>query len=333
MSSRDAVTEPSGVCPACMTRLRVSLQESGGERFDCPECDAGLVVERTSDRSDAFQVTLAVSSVRRKDVPSFRNIFSGHSRLVAFFVTASVGWTILALIVPSVESEGHRRLDRAAETPVQPAADAEPETHESGEPKHQIVRGDDEFPDVGRSPVVPDTEVRSTVDMTRAQSGASDDSSASKVSSNLESGRPAGRENSPDDSLGGSIPSEPVLPRAPLTGGRKVAAAKEERKPSTVAVVNRPEVAETMNLTQRLEIPIQRLRITDSLPFQDVVRMVEQMCRIQIDVSTVSKNELERGVTLELQETTPIEILSAAARKNGLRVTVNETSVMIVAED
>ena len=86
-----------------------------------------------------------------------------------------------------------------------------------------------------------------------------------------------------------------------------------------------------MNIRQRLEISIIRFRQPDPVPLREVIRTVEQMCRVRVDVSAVPVEQLDSPITLSLTETTPAAILTEAGRKSGLRVIVDENSTRLVS--
>lgn len=89
-----------------------------------------------------------------------------------------------------------------------------------------------------------------------------------------------------------------------------------------------------MSVRERLGFSIESFRQTKPVPLHDLIRTVEQMCRVLVDVSGVSPGSLSAEITLSLKETTPADILSEAGRKTALRVIVDESSVrMIPAED
>ena len=85
-----------------------------------------------------------------------------------------------------------------------------------------------------------------------------------------------------------------------------------------------------MTVHERLEISISRFRQANPVPLRELIRTVEQLCRVRVDVSAASDELLETPVTLSLTKTTPSAILTEAGRKSGLRAIVDDDSVRLV---
>ena len=86
-----------------------------------------------------------------------------------------------------------------------------------------------------------------------------------------------------------------------------------------------------MTLPQRLGISISSFRLTKPVPLREIIQTVEQMCRVQVDVSAASSQQLAQEVTVSLKDTTPAGILAEAGRKCGLAVIVGDDSVRMAA--
>lgn len=334
MSSRERVTEPSSICPACNTRLRVSPREAAIPNFHCPECDTALAADRGADQTVVLRVIPAETPVDRCGFSLLQRSRCQHSRLIAFVVAASIGWTLVMLTVPDVESEGRRRRhvefdSDAQSTSNQDVTVAVPPEQEEAPDDHRRQFSD----------TAPDHRVVES-DAGSARSVAATDDSAGSVpaSQSLKSDAALSAglltQYEPDGARPVAIHPQPgvVSDDESLPASEKPAEVSDDET-STEATGLKSAAVQSMTLSQRLEIPIQSFRITESLSVHEVVRLIEQMCRVEVDTSGASAGKLEREVTLLLQETTPVEILSEAARKSGLRVIVDETSVRFVSDD
>jgi hypothetical protein len=90
-------------------------------------------------------------------------------------------------------------------------------------------------------------------------------------------------------------------------------------------------VAKPMNVRSRLDISIRSFRQTKPVPLRDVIRTIETMCRVRVDVSAVPPKLLAAEVTVSLRETTPLRILTEVGREHGLRAIVAENSVQLIS--
>lgn len=338
MTSRDVVTESSSICPACSTRLRISPRQSVIPNFHCPECDTALAADRGADQTVVLCVIPTETSARQSRISLFQHARSGNSRLIAFVVAASIGWTILILTVPSVESEGHQRLhvdvDREAgstagqntTTSDNVSVSVPPASDQGSEGRRR------QFSDAAQDQRVVESESATA----RSGTATEHPAGSSPPSQALQNDAvPDARLLTDREAAGGPPITKPPLSgvlseRELLRGSEKPAEVSADATSRETAGVDSTRV-ESMTRSQRLKIPVQSFRVTEPLSVRKVVQLVEQMCRVEVDTSAVMEGKLDRGVTFILQETTPVEILSEAARTSGLRVIVDETSVRLVA--
>lgn len=340
MTSRDVVTESSVICPACSTRLRISPLQAVIPNFHCPECDTALAADRGADQTVVLRVIPVERSDRDSRVSLLQHARSGNSRLIAFVVAASVGMVTLILTVPSVESEGHQRLHVNVDseagstagrnvTASDNASVSMPPVSDQGSKGHRR-----QFSDAAADHLVLDTVSGTNRSGTPTVHPAGKSSPSQAVQND---GASDARLLTGREAAGGPPITKPpqsgVLPeREPFPVPEKPAEVSADATSVETTGVESTRV-ESMRWSLRLKIPIQSFRVTEPLSVRKVVELVEQMCRVEVGTSSVADGKLDRRVTLILQETTPVEILSEAARKSGLRVIVDETSVRLVAGD
>jgi predicted RNA-binding Zn-ribbon protein involved in translation (DUF1610 family) len=331
MTNRELVNELSNVCPVCNTRLRITPQGTTESNFHCPECEADLVARRRSDCTIDIATVPTVASRDRFDLPQFFRRCFRNSRLVAFAVAASIGWAILSLTIPSVEtSSRHTHVDDIAD------ADDRSESSDLSARVGSQKSASENGSGMVNSKVADITPVEQSGDLLRVveRSEAEDETGHASQHPANDSTVDAQLVTIQRLAADGPVtphPDRPKNAKSSMTQGGE--AGTNQPEPDAEPIARTQTLAEPMTVRHRLEISIRSFRLTNPLPFREVVRLVEQMCRVRIDASAASPEELAKGVTLSLQETIPIEILSEAARKSGLRVIVDETSVRVVSVD
>lgn len=350
MESRQTIAESQNACPSCRTRLRVALQAGTQTEFVCPECGTELVARSTGKRTleiSAVQKRAALSQPPRS--ASWRwLLISGNIRTTAVVITVSCGMFLAIILTPPV-GEPCLRPGRDARDP---AASVDTATVDNSGNSNQPAGGatGSEFEATRARSVVPK---RDTGSFSRRHTEAGSENAATSPVDAIR----------PDSELASTISNEPpiALTLPPLgdekparpTGSVQLVAGKEEtgrsdppgqplgdEKTATadeVKVVTPnladEKTAEPMNVQARLEISIRSFRQTKPVPLRELIRTVEQMCRVRVDVSAAADEQLETPVTLSLTKTTPSAILAEAGRKSGLRAIVDEDSVRLVSTD
>lgn len=328
MESRQSISGSQNACPSCRTRLRISLTANHETEFVCPECGAALTARSASNGDVAFSPVENVPSLDRSTVhpalQTWRTII-GNSRTIAAVMTACFGILLAIFLTPSVGEPDGRQL----------------EDHDNSK-----------LANTGTADVTPIEAVRE---------------GPGSVATGLEV---AAREETANTLLENAtiLPTQSTVAdqRQPLddVSPTKNSDAEPEQKPDTVELTSRtqqldasgqqtiPEigspddirhppapllalgektVSRPMSVRQRLDISIVRFRQSEPVPLRELIRTIEQICRVQVDVSAASVEQLGTSVTVALTETTPAAILIEAGRKCGLRAIVDENSVRMVS--
>ena len=100
----------------------------------------------------------------------------------------------------------------------------------------------------------------------------------------------------------------------------------------TLDLQSQQPTPEQKSVRERLGFSIKSFRQTKPVPLHDLIMTVEQMCRVNVDVTAASEKSLSTAITLSLVDTTPADILADAGRKTGLRVIVDESSIRMIPE-
>jgi predicted RNA-binding Zn-ribbon protein involved in translation (DUF1610 family) len=347
MKGRQPLKRSQNVCPSCRTRLRISLQTESKTEFVCPECGADLVAKSTGN--GGVEVS-TVGNVPELTPPTqaatrIQSMWTANSRTIAAVVTALFG---LLLAVYLTTSDGEP-LDRPGRNAEGTAGNADTETVAGSDNSNQSAGG----PASSKRDA---TEARSVVSNpdTKSPSHLHTASGSENVATSPTIAGP------PDSELASTILDEPPIaltlpslsdekPTRPagsvqlIAGKEETARSDPQGQPhgngatakSDVAKVSTPtptdeKTAKPMSVQERLGISIRRFRQTKPVPLRELIRTVEQMCRVRVDVSTASNEQLETPVTLSLTKTTPVAILTEAGRKSGLLAIVDEDSVRLV---
>jgi predicted RNA-binding Zn-ribbon protein involved in translation (DUF1610 family) len=321
MSNFGMLRDSADACPSCSTRLRISLETADKSQFECPECGVALVAHQQSDGTiqiAEFSAILSEVSSHGVDFPrSVRVTFPrsvselpGGSRTVAAAVTLIVGILLLTFLLPGGTDSKH----------VGPDPDAAAADHHNND-----------------------------VDPSDAESSALAANSADSLPTETHDAKPPPLIEAPVDASHAAV----IADSLPVPGGNDVnvasgtAAAENHQSKITNAVgeqAKEPDAAEItkpasaaqpaakpMSVRERLDISIRSFRQTKPIPLRDVIRIVERMCRVRVDISATSPEQLDKQITVSLQQTTPADILAEAGRNSGLRVIVEGASVRMIS--
>lgn len=343
MTDRESHGRSQSVCPSCRTRLRVSQQAESGTTFDCPECGTELVARLTGN-GDLEVLTAVTEQELTPPIHStsrIKSLWTSNSRTIAAVVTALFG-ILLVIYLTTSDDESVDRSDREA---AKTASTSGIQTVEVLEDSNR-----------------PATEVGSSAPGTtpaRSVNSNLGDESPLRPRSGDEATSPTNAEP-PDSELASAILNEPpvalTLPTpdnekstrpvssVQLTAGTQETDQTDPQEPpvgnDTAAKAGGAKVSiptptnkktpKPMTVRERLEISISRFRQTTPVPLRELIRTVEQMCRVRVDVFAASDEQLKTPVQLSLTKTTPAAILSEAGRKSGLRAIVDDDSVRLV---
>ena len=295
MESRQPIVGSRNTCPSCRTRLRISLQANAETEFSCPECGAALAARSIANEEVEFSPVENTTTVNRSSpLPSshsWRKII-GNSRIIAAVITASVGMLLTIFLTPSV-SEPVRR-----------------------QPDDQSVNSEDSVINNHR-----------TADLAPAESFSEVPGTFEGTSEVATSDAAPQREAATAQLSEGPIQPDP----SPQSGVPEIGSPDDISRPQApLQAQSDKTVTQQMNFRQRLQISILRFRQSDPVTLREVIRIVEQMCQVRVNVSAASVEQLDSPVALSLSKTTPAAILTEAGRKSGLRVIVDENSVRMV---
>jgi len=323
------------VCPSCKTRLRLSMNASDPSlEFDCPECEISLVAsweDTTGVKISAVEDEVSAEVPAQDQATRLTRNLPAKPRTIAAMITASLG-LILAISLASTEGTPSTKssLDEAAipagasdrphddsETPgksfaevvvlVEPAREGERivDTASQVPEQRNNVRSDSAGKAGNMSLAPPDGLIakrsRESVKLVSADGEASGTdpavSAVEQIASDVKGDLPEG------------------LVGKPLDG------QSQQPKPKP------------MSVQERLGISIESFRQSKPVTLRELIKTVEQMCRVHVDVTAASPDSLSAEVTLSLKGTTPADILTEAGRKAGLRAIVDESSVRMISED
>ena len=345
MEHRHPIAELQHACPSCRTRLRISLKANVETEFVCPECGSALKARSASNGDVAFSPVENTLSLDRSTVhpasQSWRTIL-GNSRTIATVMTAFFGILLAIFLTPSVGEPDRRRFEdhgenpddarlansgTADETPIEAVREgpgtvatglevaAREETSNSLYKPATVVEP--------ANPLLENATVLPTQTIVADQRQPPADVSAIKAN-DVTPGRTPGTieltsgTHQLDSSRQQNIP--------------EIGSPDDIRNPpAPMLTSDNKTVSKPMSVRQRLGISIVSFRQSDAVPLRELIRTIEQMCRVRVDVSAAPVEQLETPVAVALTETTPAAILTEAARKCGLRVIVDEDSVRMVA--
>ena len=338
MTNPGLLNSPSSVCPACNTRLRISPDGKVEMRYACPECRAGLVVQCRSDGTFIVTTVADESPRKKRGLSQFYRQLTGNSRNIAFAVAASIGFTMLSLLTPAVETSppGPRIDIVAADRQIKPGsktvADHLPD--DRLQKPHSEPKNDDsnEFDDRLRiqdvavsAPITNrlDASEKTENGVNHPSDGSIDETASALIPGSITDVRKILTEQPVELIIAESATPDSEIPReSPV----------ESQSPETVvSAAEKQSAVGPMTLPQRLGISISSFRLTKPVPLREIIQTVEQMCRVQVDVSAASSQQLAQEVTVSLKDTTPAGILAEAGRKCGLAVIVGDDSVRMAA--
>ena len=143
-------------------------------------------------------------------------------------------------------------------------------------------------------------------------------------------GLDAGKLIAADGDSPGSNPEASTVAQLVFDGEKEsqTGRSQESRGPQPKAPTPKP-----MSVLDRLGFSIESFRQPKPVPLRDLIRTVEQMCRVHVDITGAPPDSLSAEITLSLKDTTPADILSEAGRKTGLRVIVDESSVRMIPQN
>ncbi|MFT4555897.1 MAG: putative RNA-binding Zn-ribbon protein involved in translation (DUF1610 family) [Planctomycetaceae bacterium] len=347
MESRQPITESQNACPSCRTRLRVSLKAESKTEFDCPECGVALVARSTengdvevSTAANAQELTPPTQGVLR-----LHAVWSAKSRTIAAAVTASFGFLLVIYLTTSDRKPVHRSARDANGTVGNAGTETVAGSNKSNQPPGGMTGSERDA--TAAMPVASNHETNSP-SRRHTEVGSENATTSSSKAAPTDSELASTILNEPPIALtlptiGDEKPTRPAGSVQLITGneetdrsdppghpdGNGATAKTDDSKVATHNPTDK-EATKPMNVRQRLEISILSFRQTKPVPLRELIRTVEQMCRVRVDVSAASDEQLETPVTLSLTKTTPATILAEAGRKSGLRVIVGEDSVRLV---
>jgi len=325
MTDQVVTDRPGGVCTSCNTRLRLIPRDAAEYHSECPECGASLVIRFRADGSASVSLfdTSAASSLPRKPAPSRSpHWWVENSRNIAATITVA-GAIALAIMLMSSASESQQdstSFDNAGAAPVQnnkrqPDKPTDREVQRKTSKSETSLPGSQTVstPTVPALPVLTGNEQLSSGSATKDEARSRPDITVADLS---------------ELPVQLSLPSDSKASIATIGG-----TIDDSSLPNTIVAAattagSRPE---KMSVSERLEISIRSFRQTKSVPLSDVIQTVEQMCRVQVDTSAASLEQLNNQLSLSLENTTPALILTEAGRKSGLRVIVDKDSVRMIS--
>jgi predicted RNA-binding Zn-ribbon protein involved in translation (DUF1610 family) len=343
MTSRETHIGSRDVCPSCNTRLRISLQGTTQYEFVCPECGDALQARLASDeRVEISSVpTGPLTELHAQSIaPVPPELRLGRSRMIAAAIAASVGLIVFMLWTPSTDQSEHQN-DIAASVSSQTVDNV-----------NNVASADSTGPVIEADRLPDDASLAESDASSPLHNLAIDSANRSESEPNVRKVTPqqtaTGLTELPIDLL--NLPPRAVKPRHPAGSVQQVAGTDETTNPDSqeAATVGKPPpgddvsgiggpdlpvqpIAKPMNVESRLGISIRSFRQTKPVPLRDLIRTIETMCRVRVDVSAVPPKLLAAEVTVSLRETTPLKILTEVGRKHGLRAIVGESSVQLIS--
>lgn len=335
MKKPGADCESRTVCPSCKTRLRLSMNASElSLDFDCPECEISLFAswdETTGVKISAAEDEVSADVTAQDQATRLTRNLLAKPRTIAAVITVSLG-LILAISLASTEGTPATKLSRD-ETEM-PAGAADRPRDESEAPDKSVAEV--------AIPVEPAREAELLVDAASQapEQRNNDRSDFYKHAGDIalappdglvaKAGQPSGELVSAGGEASGTDP--------PVSAVEQIPSDVKDDLPAGLVVKPldaQPEqpLPKPMSVRERLGISIESFRQTEPVSLRELIKTVEQMCRVHVDVTSASQNSLTTGVTLSLKVTTPADILSEAGRKAGLRAIVDESSVRMIPED
>lgn len=308
--------------------------------FDCPECEISLVARWgpttgvvISAAKDQFSGEGPAHDGATPRTPSL----TARHRIIAVVITASLGILLVICLASTEDTSSANSIQARTEEPgtAVSSGDAADQPHnESAAPGKSVVKVANAMESTG------DSELVDTTSQIEEQT----------KNDNVDSVKDPGEVSSspPDELIAKSdrdavklISAHDVAPGLDLEasaiaqiGTEAKSEAQSGRSQESLDSPPKQPTPKLMSVRERLGFSIQSFRQTNPVPLRDLIRTVERMCRVRVDVSGVSPASLSAEITLSFTDTTPADILSEAGRRTGLRVIVDESSVrMIPAEE
>ena len=319
------------VCPSCKTRLRLSMgAENPLLEFACPECEISLVaiwtVTTGVDVSATEDQVSGATPAHDAAIRLTRKLTAKH-RTIAAVITASLG-LILAISLTSTGSTPSSNL--VLEGTEVPGIAAE-QSHEAPDKSDADVARTMEL---AREPqLIVDTAAHITEQTDNDRSDSAE--------------QPGEVSSSPPDALvekaahnsvklvsadGDTSESDPEASAVAQIAAQVKNESSAGRVLDTLDLQSQQPTPEQKSVRERLGFSIKSFRQTKPVPLHDLIMTVEQMCRVNVDVTAASEKSLSTAITLSLVDTTPADILADAGRKTGLRVIVDESSIRMIPE-
>ncbi len=301
--------------------------------FACPECEISLVaiwtVTTGVDVSATEDQVSGATPAHDAAIRLTRKLTAKH-RTIAAVITASLG-LILAISLTSTGSTPSSNL--VLEGTKVPGIAAE-QSHEASDAANKS-----------------DADVASTMEQaTEPQALVDTGSQITEQTYNDRSDdteQPGEVSSSPPDALiakaahdsvklvsadGDTSESDPEASAVAQIAAHVKNESSAGRVLDTLDLQSQQPTPEQKSVRERLGFSIKTFRQTKPVPLHDLIMTVEQMCRVNVDVTAASEKSLSTEVTLSLVDTTPADILSEAGRKTGLRAIVDESSIRMIPE-
>ncbi len=323
------------VCPLCKTRLRLSMTANEPSlEFDCPECEISLIAsweDTTGVKISAVEDEVSTEVPAQDQATRLTRNLRAKPRTIAAVITASIG---LILAISLASTEGTPSTKSIPDETGIPGDAVDPPGEEAEVPDKSVAEV--------AIPIEPAREAGLIVD------------AASEISEQRSNDRSGSAEKAGEMSLAPPVgliekagqPSVTLVSADSEASGTDPAVSAVEQIVSDVkgdlpeGLVGKPLDGQSqqpkpkpMSVQERLGISIESFRQSKPLTLREVIKTVEQMCRVHVDVTATPPNLLSTEVTLSLKGTTPADILSEAGRKAGLRAIVDESSVRMIPED
>lgn len=347
MTNQGVASVPSSVCPSCNTRLRLPQLEAEESQFDCPECQTSLAIRRDGDGNTAVSIFEPPAAEEPSESLAGSRpaiLRDARSRLIAAAVSTAGGIVIALLLIPTdkpVDRSGQHVTD--AEHVPAPEVDPIPQQPASNVIRRDTANSGTTRPDLMNEPANtlpaiaarpdnrrPDTDSVTEQEIENTEKTVIADLSELPVKLSLPSA--SSRQADTRSAASGETARTTRLPGndSKITTVSGTAGSNEPTKATLPSTTEKQPSPRPMTVQQRLEISIRRFRQTKPVALAEIIRTVEQMCRVQVDTSVLSSDQLNQEVSVSLQNTTPALILTEVGRKTGLRVIINGNSVQML---
>ena len=324
------------VCPSCKTRLRLSMSsENPSVEFACPECEIALVAIWTVTTgvvvSAAEDQVCGETPVHDAAIRLTRKLTAKH-RTIAAVITAALGLMLVISLTSTGSTPSSHSIPEGTKVPGIAAA----QSHEASDAANKSDA------DVART-MEQATEPQALVDTgsqitEQTYNDRSDDTEQPDAVSPSPPPPAALIANAARDSVklvsadGDTSGSDPEASAVAQIAAHVKNESSDGRVLEPLDLQSQQPTAEQKSVRERLGFSIKTFRQTKPVPLHDLIMTVEQMCRVDVDVTAASEKSLSTEVTLSLVDTTPADILSEAGRKTGLRAIVDESSIRMIPE-